>query len=353
MADVFLSYASEDRERARAIADALSSLGWSVWWDRQILPGETFESVIERELAKADCVLVLWSRFSVQSHWARAEADEALHRGVLVPAMIDDVRIPIAFRHVQATSLIDWTPDAADHPGFGMLVRAIRNLDVPNTGEFSGLTGAATPTEGALAAGQSPAPRRQPAAASYGAEPASPQMGKGSKGFIGGHPRALVVAGLALVVVGALIGASVMNAGGGDLDATYDETLADTPSEDSSLDTAAPSGSFASRAPEAINAGYAAVIDWTEDLRTAGDTTFVDVQAQPGGTYHVLGRTTPDCDLDIHINDSLYDNTTSPDATVQFYVDEPATITLRMPVFSGTATQCAIGLGVYRQETGA
>ena len=34
MSHIFLSYASEDRERVRPLAEALSQQGWSVWWDR-------------------------------------------------------------------------------------------------------------------------------------------------------------------------------------------------------------------------------------------------------------------------------------------------------------------------------
>jgi hypothetical protein len=45
MADVFLSYAREDRATASLIAGALTSRGWSVWWDRKIAPGHTFGSI--------------------------------------------------------------------------------------------------------------------------------------------------------------------------------------------------------------------------------------------------------------------------------------------------------------------
>ncbi len=56
--DVFMSYASEDRERVRPLVDALKVRGWSVWWDREIVPGDAFEARIERALADARCVVV-------------------------------------------------------------------------------------------------------------------------------------------------------------------------------------------------------------------------------------------------------------------------------------------------------
>jgi hypothetical protein len=99
--DVFISYANEDRERALTLAVALQAHGWSVWWDRDIIAGQTFDRVIEQELAAAKSVVVLWSRNSVLSEWVKNEAAVAAERGVLVPALIDPVRLPLEFRRRQ------------------------------------------------------------------------------------------------------------------------------------------------------------------------------------------------------------------------------------------------------------
>ena len=56
MADIFLSYAREDRELVRKVASALESNGWTVWWDRNIIAGHAFDEVIERELHGAKCM---------------------------------------------------------------------------------------------------------------------------------------------------------------------------------------------------------------------------------------------------------------------------------------------------------
>ena len=118
--DVFLSYAAEDRERARSIARALEACGWSVWWDRKIVAGETFDLTIERQLESAKCVVVLWSIASVASEWVKNEAASAAERQVLVPALVDDVRIPLEFRRRQTANLLGWNGGVV-HEGFQAL----------------------------------------------------------------------------------------------------------------------------------------------------------------------------------------------------------------------------------------
>jgi TIR domain len=108
MSDIFMSYASEDRPRGEAFARALEGQGWTVFWDRTIPIGKTWRETIGRELSQARCVIVLWSKSSIDSSWVQEEADDAKGRGVLVPVLIDKVVPPIGFRSVQAADLADW-----------------------------------------------------------------------------------------------------------------------------------------------------------------------------------------------------------------------------------------------------
>lgn len=124
MSDVFISYATADREYARLLAKALERQGRTVWWDRTILPGSNWQAVIESALDSASCAVVLWSRNSVQSDWVQTEAEEARRRGILVPACLDDVRIPLQFRRIQAASLVGWD-GRLSHEGFRTLVQGI------------------------------------------------------------------------------------------------------------------------------------------------------------------------------------------------------------------------------------
>src|SRR4029453_16924765 len=107
MADIFISYARQDQPVAKKLADAFATYGWSVFWDRQIPIGKTWDEIIELELTAARCVIVLWSHESVTHDWVRLEAEEALKRRVLFPVTIEEgVDPPLRFRLVQAAKLV-------------------------------------------------------------------------------------------------------------------------------------------------------------------------------------------------------------------------------------------------------
>lgn len=124
MADVFISYAAEDRERARMLAAALQEHGWSIWWDRKIVTGQIFDAAIERELETARIVVVLWSSASIASEWVRNEAAVGAERGVLVPALIEAVKLPLEFRRKQTADLSGWNGEDS-HEGFQSVCSAI------------------------------------------------------------------------------------------------------------------------------------------------------------------------------------------------------------------------------------
>ncbi len=127
MNDVFISYDSSDRQTAQKFADALEPYGWSVWWDREIPVGKSFDQVIEEELNTARCVVVLWSKESVQSRWVKTESSAAADRDRLAPVLIDDAAIPLEFKRIQTAMLQDWNGDTSI-PEFQRLVQAIRDL---------------------------------------------------------------------------------------------------------------------------------------------------------------------------------------------------------------------------------
>jgi hypothetical protein len=125
MADIFISYAREDRAVAENLAALLARRGWRVWWDRELRIGNEYAPEIERELNKARCVVVLWSRHSVEKEWVKAEADEGVRRGVLFPVLIDDVRQPFEYRRRQYANLQNWNP-LVPHDGLDALLAQLQ-----------------------------------------------------------------------------------------------------------------------------------------------------------------------------------------------------------------------------------
>ena len=127
MSDVFISYARPDRPRAQLLARHLEAQGWTVWWDWKIPAGKTFRQVIQAALDDARCILVLWSAQSINRKWVLEEADEGEDRGILVPALIENVRPPIGHRSTQAADLIAWDGQPAA-PAFAALCMDIAAL---------------------------------------------------------------------------------------------------------------------------------------------------------------------------------------------------------------------------------
>ena len=183
MADIFISYAREDETRIRDLVRALEGQGWSIFWDRRIPAGKSWQSYIGQALSDAKCVIVAWSHHSVTSDWVIEEANVAKKRGVIVPVRLDAVDPPFGFTSIQAADLTDWKPgDSSSH--FDQLIQDM-------AGVVGGKPHRPTPEEELTA-------RTQPVAIP-GAVPTEP--GKKRNNFLIGAIIALVlaiVAGLAL-----------------------------------------------------------------------------------------------------------------------------------------------------------
>lgn len=126
MSDIFISYASEDRERIMPLVQALEDAGWSVFWDRTIPAGGTWRQEIGSEIESCRCMVVTWSTDSIESHWVQEEAEEGKSRDILVPVLIDDVSPPLGFRSIQAANLVEWD-STEPYPPFNRLLKDISN----------------------------------------------------------------------------------------------------------------------------------------------------------------------------------------------------------------------------------
>jgi hypothetical protein len=115
MADIFISYANEDRESAAQVAHMIESAGWRVWWDRRIPAGRTWRQVLQDALRDMRCMVVLWSKNSVESTWVAEEAEEARRLGkTIVPILLERCEPPIGFRAIQAADLTSWDGSVED-----------------------------------------------------------------------------------------------------------------------------------------------------------------------------------------------------------------------------------------------
>ena len=137
MTDVFMSYASEDKERVALLVKVLESNGLSVWWDRNIQPGRSFSDVIEEALDKCRCVIVAWTPNAVRSRWVNAEAAEGARQEKLIPILLEETKIPLEFRRIHTAQLTSWKGDSNNEEIF-RIIAAIRDvIGVQDTGTTS------------------------------------------------------------------------------------------------------------------------------------------------------------------------------------------------------------------------
>lgn len=130
MADIFISYKREDRERIATLARALEARGYTVWWDLELVPSQKFERQIKRELDAAKCVIVVWTDRSIAddgmyvSEWVQIEANSGDQRGILLPVQLDTGRTHWRHGQNQFAALIGWTGDESA-PGFQDLLKGV------------------------------------------------------------------------------------------------------------------------------------------------------------------------------------------------------------------------------------
>lgn len=146
---IFLSYSRTDLAHAQPVIALLESAGLDVWWDGKLEGGENYLKSTEAALEGADCVVVLWSRAAVDSHWVRDEAQRGRERGCLVPLTLDGTMAPLGFRQFQLLDIAGWSGDPAA-PEAARILAAVRAQAVPGP--------AATPPMEATPSPPAPAP---------------------------------------------------------------------------------------------------------------------------------------------------------------------------------------------------
>ncbi|MFO1237430.1 MAG: protein kinase [Alphaproteobacteria bacterium] len=112
MADVFISFAPEDRGWVSSLGGALKAAGFDVLWDLAPSLGQAVQRDLEVELESAKAIIAVWSNASRNSNWVRDVAEEAFGRGVLLPVLKDIDRPPLGFRQLRCADLRGWTGGA-------------------------------------------------------------------------------------------------------------------------------------------------------------------------------------------------------------------------------------------------
>src|SRR5262245_9169743 len=97
MADIFISYKSARQSAAKFLAEFFEGLGYSTWWDFNLIAGEHFPTRLQEELDNAKVVLVLWCSQSVTSRYVLDEANAGLRDEKLIPVQIEPSRLPLGF----------------------------------------------------------------------------------------------------------------------------------------------------------------------------------------------------------------------------------------------------------------
>jgi Sulfatase-modifying factor enzyme 1/TIR domain len=136
MPDVFLSYKKEDFPIADRVVGGLTAQGLSVWWDESLTTRSAWDAELERVIADAATVVVLWTPRSVESEWVRIEAHYALEHDKLIPVMMEPCSIPLAFTLRQTVDLSNWR-DEADHRHWRKLLAWIADLAAVRSGSGS------------------------------------------------------------------------------------------------------------------------------------------------------------------------------------------------------------------------
>ncbi len=128
MNKVFISYKTEDRDRARRVRQALAAAtGLEVWWDQDLQCGGRWNQELDAALQGASCIVVLWSTRAVESPWVIQEAAIANVLNRLVPARLDACLLPAPFQGVQTADLTTWAGDEND-PNFARFSAAVRRM---------------------------------------------------------------------------------------------------------------------------------------------------------------------------------------------------------------------------------
>lgn len=134
---VFISYKREERDLALFVREKLGALGVEFFIDVELTPDGDFGAKLDKNLAEAGAVLVLWTTLSKSSDFVCSEAQKGFNRQILVAARFDQVSVDelsVPFNRFHTSDLSDWKGSGASlrHPEWQSVLAALgRKLERP------------------------------------------------------------------------------------------------------------------------------------------------------------------------------------------------------------------------------
>lgn len=109
--DVFISYASEDRDEVvRPLANALKDLNLSVWYDEfELTIGDSLRRKIDMGLAKSRFGIVVLSKDFIRKGWTNYELD-----GIITKAVSGEQIVLPIWHNITKKEVLDYSPSLAD-----------------------------------------------------------------------------------------------------------------------------------------------------------------------------------------------------------------------------------------------
>lgn len=128
MADIYIIYASENRDVARKLHELLSEQ-WDTGWDDNLVGDH--RKKIPAEIKKAECVVPLYSAKSLGKDTVIGELVLAIkHNKEIVPIRLDDTSPPYDFPDYSSVDMQDWNGEV-DHRGLLQLKRKLAIIVKP------------------------------------------------------------------------------------------------------------------------------------------------------------------------------------------------------------------------------
>ena len=125
LSNVFISYESATRDQAKQLADQLTGLGYSIWWDNSLIPAGSYSTEITKHLDAARAIIVIWSTEAADSLWVKSEASHAASQAKLINTHASGFNpgkdIPRPFEQIHCVPLTN----------INAIVETLRQMKVP------------------------------------------------------------------------------------------------------------------------------------------------------------------------------------------------------------------------------